>query len=566
MEPGKPPKSKSIFFIACAPVLIVFVFILSFATPPAHAVITNAYVMDMTNATASMYFDPSAGNYVDGTTVNPDIKLRVYYTDSGELAGKWGGFAYAVNSSFKVVSIVSSTTLDQFGPEQGTPGNYFADTSSFLGFGLASVYPARLFAVISSNSSADSNSEFIFIPGSNGWLRGSITPPSSFPSTYNQANGNISVGALSILGTKADLSNVAIDSEDSQNIAIGVCNDLEGVDCSSSALRRRTGTTSLFTGVSAGGARQYPVTKYLVYNGFTYPFSIGVNIRCNQQAITFNPGSGLIDGDNTTIGASVWNEGTVDSNTTFLVNFYKENVTSQNLLGSYYVGPLAAGASISANLTVNTTGFSKPDGSPTTVWVVCDYGNLINEISELDNNNSGQLQVQKRIYMDIFIDGNQTTNFPAGGRPYTLEAHIYDSANASHQNDIVQVSEYNGISAFAPLQDWTDGDGYHTVSSVSIAQGRANSSGWASMAVVPTGQDELSSLNDPGSYSSLNGQYRAFVAAYTSNSIMISSANLTFSDSSIGLPGTTTVINQLQVGNAYAFVYHMYKNTFIWLQ
>ncbi|HQT44457.1 MAG TPA: CARDB domain-containing protein [Candidatus Micrarchaeota archaeon] len=531
-----------------------------------YAYILNATIAsDSTGLPVGLYYDTSAKNFLDGTTSNPNVKLRVYYTVSGDVPnGAYGGFAYLVNSSYYVFTTTTNGNygLDPFGAEQGTAGAYYRDTTSALD--TPGVYPAYAYAVISANSSADPGDTFVYMPQSSGWLRGSISVP-SFASTYNQNTGQVTLlGISSITGTST--TGPSSITADNQQIAIGVCTDTIGQNCSSSALTTRTGTVLLQTGVTAAQAKAQAQTRYLVYNGFSTSFSIGTDLSCSSPS--YSPSGTVYNGDNLTISAIVTNAGNVNVSTPFNVTFYKNSINSSNVLGSALVSTeITPGSAVTGSLTINTSqwNLSNANDNPTTFWVSCDSSNVVNEISESNNNASSSKTIYKVVYMDVYVDGNLSTNFTYAGRPYNVTVNVYDSAGGSHFGDMIQAAEYNGVSIFAPIQVWAGNSSNYSLKPTSLGVVMANESGSASFAIIPTGNRTYA--YNPALYSAALGQYYISISSFTGSGVPLKSVNMTVLNPNPLDPGSqkTGAINQNQVVGINNIVNTLYNYIAKWL-
>jgi len=537
-----------------------------FALPVAYPYIINATIAsDSTGLPVGLYYDTSAKNFLDGTTSNPNVKLRVYYTNSGDIAdGSYGGFAYRVNSSYYVFTTTTNGIygLDPFGSEQGSPGAYYRDTTSALD--TPGVYPAYAYAVVSPDSSPGLTDSFVFIPQSGGWMRGSYSVP-SFASSYNQNTGQVTLlGFSSITGTAT--TGPSTISADNQQIAIGVCTDTVGQNCSSSTLTTRTGTVLLQTGVTAAQAKASSQTRYLVYNGFSTSFSVGVDLSCSSPS--YSPSGTVYYGDNLTISTVVSNAGNVNASTPFNVTFYRNSISPSNVLGSTVVsGEIPPGSTTTQSITINTSmwNLSNANDNPTTFWVSCDSANVQNETSESNNNASSQKTIYKVVFMDVYVDGSLSTNFTYAGRPYNVTVVVYDSAGGSHFGDIIRLAEYNGVSIFAPIQVWAANNTNYSLKPTSMAQVMANESGMASFALIPTGNRTY--VLDPALYTSALGPYYISVSSYTSSGTALKSVNMTVVNPNPQNPGLlrTGIINQGQVAALNNIVASLYSYVTKWL-
>ncbi len=545
--------------ISFNPALFVLAFFI-LAQAISFAAITSAEIVRAdTGAIYSLSFDSTSKSYLDGSAINADIKLRVRSSSSGDLTGKYGGLVYMVNNSYYLISRPPSGELGAFGAEQGS---YYADTDSTVNIiSSYSRYPASVFAVISSDSTLDSSDTFIYIPQANGWLQGTISP-GSFLSTYSQTTWNVTVNAVTMAGLPGS---VAITSYDDAALAMGVCSETTGVDCSSSKLRTRTATgVQFYTGIDPAAARANPVTKYLVYNGFNTPFTVGTDLSCGTPS--FVPSGIVYDGENLNISTSVTNAGVVDVTAPFNVTFYKNVINSTNVLGSTVVSSLTKGSSISTSIVINTSAFglSNPSDSATTFYVSCDSANVQNETDESDNNASASKIIYKVIYMDVFIDGSATTVFPVAGRPYNVSVHLYDSASGSHLNDIVQFTEFNGLSVFAPIQVRSSGGQNYSLKATNFGQVSADSNGWANVTLIPTGNKSYSL--DGALLTTLNGPYSLALNATTSSGTALKSSTLTITNSSASAAtGKTAVVSQSAVTATQTYIYELFTYIQSWL-
>ncbi len=471
---------KAVSFLKAVPVLFLMLsslFVLAFS-PAVFSAFYNASIVTDAGAPQNVYYYAAANAYVDGVTGTPQVKMRVYSTTAGSLAGKYVSFLYRAGDSYKIISVTPTANFAQLGTETPVGSNVYAESPLNLDFNsLLAAYPGKVYAIISPDPTVDMASDsLLLIPSSNGWLSGSFTT-NNVQGSYNPTTRKVTVRVTGITGTTATGSSTI--TTDTNALAIGVCSDENGSSCVDSTLTSRV-AVNLNTGVLPSTAQASPQTLYYVVNGIGSSFCIGNDLTASVSLNASSPEDGNVIG----ITAVVTNNGNVEVARDFNVSIYYDSILSSSLIGRIQVaGPVSVGGSQTVFSSWNTT---RKSGAHTIIAVV-DSSNEVPECTESNNQATAAMSVRTSYYVTLFIDGGPYYGFNDVGRPYNVTIHVNDSLGNNVSDAVVQLIEKNALTLNAPTQIWTEGAEKHGVVTYSIAEVVTNSSGRVAFTFVPSG-------------------------------------------------------------------------------
>jgi len=453
---------------------------------------SGAIVRDLVLGTTSVLYDASAGAFIDPNPgLNPNLKLRVCASTSGELSSMYATTVYKVGSSQKVNAKDSSSDFAGLNAPVANGTGYCADTNLSWNFvsGYAD-YPGYIYAVVSSDQSLNASDTFIFIPTTSGWLNGGYTT-SDPQSAYNQATGYLAnMQASSATGRKSDNTLVEVAGNSNNYIAIGVCNVTGGLleySCSDSTLTNKGTNVNLNTGVTYAsyGYSDTHRNMHLVVNGIPSEFCMGPSFSLGLAANNTAPN----DGEDVKFTATVTNTGNVNVTSSFNVTFFLDSVSSGTKIGTpQSIASLAKGASSAVSATWDT--FNKTGSH--TIYAVADYEGRIDVCGASGANDTVGVDVAATYFAIVWVDGVQTFNFTNPGEPYNVTVAVKQSIWSGGDwqpvpNATVRIVELNGISEFAPVQAWSESSSKRGLNSYAVAEVATNSSGKATFALIPTG-------------------------------------------------------------------------------
>ncbi len=451
-------------------IVVLAVFLLSFASVASAA--SAGFTVDQ-----SMLFTGTSGSpgtfYQDGvggTFGNPDIGIEL--CDVGQ---RYAGAFYAINVSgafsSALVSYSSSTNALAFttndvggGCFQASPGfltvspSYLTTPSPFI---YRAAFPGRLFIGYGLSANPGSISDYIYSDG-DATLLGSYSVSRSF----DQGSRDIAVSTpqISFTSTSGTFSKAATDGNfginDERRMAIGVCNDNYGGDCSAGGiLTSATFPQSLATGLGAGQVNdQNTYQKFVVLNGLGYEMCIGANLQNQLSGVAPNP---VYYGQTLNYSVTLRNPrdtpfeldgGNVDVTTPFDVSIriYEQAnpgnvVDTQSFTAS---GTLTPGGSSAFD-------FTWPAFAQSGIYVIettIDSDGDIVECDEGDNVATTTFELLPVTLPEIFIDDVNTSTFERPNVPYRVDIHVANSDGDILSDAPVVITEVNGLSVSAPVQ------------------------------------------------------------------------------------------------------------------
>ena len=379
-----------------------------------------------------------------GTFQNVLITYQSSTNALGDASTPSGGSCFQTSAGFITVSPSTLTTPD--------PDVYQAAFPGYLWTGYDTV----------ANPGTVTTFDF---GGANMSLRGSY----SITRSFDQVTRNIDVSTpqITFLTSSGSFSKSASDASfgisSDRRMVLGVCEDDYGASCSDGeVLTTAAGfPESYSTGLSAPQVNdQNTHTRYVVANGLGYETCIGANLDPTITAVTPNP---VYYSQNLSITYNIGNPrdtpfeldgGNVDVDTDFDVNVVIYNTSNP----SYVV----------YNQTTTITNTIAPDGTEVlniiwpalrfsgvyTILVTADVDDDIDECNEADNTASTTFTLLPITLPEIYIDGNQTTEFPFANIPYNLSFYFKNSDNVTLSDAYVELTEENGLAVNVPTQTW----------------------------------------------------------------------------------------------------------------
>jgi len=285
--------------------------------------------------------------------------------------------------------------------------------------------------------------------------------------------------------------------------------ELQAFNCTASATTDPGSTATLATGVVNPPDTQTR-TKYYLINGINNSFCIGPDLTVTSVGLS---SGSVVPGTGVTVTGYVSNSNNVAVTQNFKLAFYRDGI---NFANSTEFAGLAAGASTSGAVTLDTTGFLS--GGKTILAKVLDKSNLVGgTIEDCNNNNdnsSSTLTIILGYYLTVFINGVVTDNFDNPGKPYNVTVQIGDTNGGSGSGMILKVIEKNGMNLFAPQQAFTLGSTKYAAVPYSILQITANATGGASFALIPTGNKLYLSQYSYLNLSEYAGNYSLYIELY----------------------------------------------------
>jgi len=472
---------------------LIVILIFSLVMEKASASLINASIVNAANGQIfSPFYGPSADAYIDSDNEvgNPDFALKVCADSSSELTGKYATAAYKIGNTSDFVDVAWDSTYGSMTLFNSCDSKCCTTYSRFGFRDTMAVYPAEIFVGVSSDSVLDNSDTFIYVPPSNGWLRGYYTT-NNVQSTYNQNSGNVSLDISAVTGYKSASETEPIypggAAKDVNYIIVGICSinssNIVHYECTSSRVVKPSDpAVSLYTGVVNPSNSNPAIIRYYVINGIGTSFCIGPDISVSLVPSNPYPYSGEI----INFTATISNINNVDISIPFNVSFYYEN---GNLIDKQLVSSLSKGSSTTRNITLNTAIFGS-SGSHSVI-VKVDQEGAIGECNELNNNATASISIEPIYFINVWIDGEATNEFPRAGIPYNITIYVNNSDGNYIPNATIHLVEHNGLSMFAPLQIWNHSNMKRGMISESIGEVKTNGTGWVNFTLIPTGNKPL---------------------------------------------------------------------------
>jgi hypothetical protein len=559
-------------------ILLLLILALPLIIGNASAALINATLINVTSGQPfAVFYGPSVDAYIDSDTDvgNPDLALRVCTSGAGELQGKYATAVYKIGNTSSYVDIAWDATLNKLTAFDGSCDGSAICCTTLARFSLRdtlAVYPAYVFAAVSSDDTLSTSDDFIFVPQANGWLRGYYTV-STVWSTYNQTSGNVTLDVTAVDGYKTASATEPIypsgAGKDVSYIITGICDlnasNILNYQCySSRTIKPSDSAVQLFTGVTNPSNTNPAITKYYVVNGIGTSFCIGPDL----QITSFAPNTSVaFTGQDVNFTVTLTNGYNVNIDTPFYVRFYYSNGTT---ISTQQVASLNKGLTTSRSVVVNT---AELGGSGTKyINVSLDFNSTIGECNEGNNNGAASVYVGKVYFVDVWVDNVLSTSFARAGVPYNITIHVNDSDGNNAANALIRFVEYNDINLFAPTQIWNHSSNRRGLVSYSTAEVLTNGTGWVNFTIMPTGNKPLVIQNpDMANYV---GNYSLYLELYvggTKETIYSGGQlgnNLTFSlinHNTTMATGTKVVNNQALVQTITNAAYQIYASVLDWL-
>jgi hypothetical protein len=548
-------------------ILLLFVAVLSAQS----AYIINNSIIGSQNVSAADVYSDNTYMYIDNVG-NPDLGLRLC-----GVGQKYVAAVYAANVSgtyvfytiSKNLTTGSSATLVYTSNSGGGAGCYYTPIDSFALSQFkdstrtppvfVSAFPGRIHVLYSDDVSGSSPS-FVFLNYSNGWLRGSYSVPLS-TSSFNQTTGNVTATVSSItfqsstgsISFSPSDSKSGLNSSTGRSILMALCADDYGANCSDAKIINSSSQLPAQLSLNAPTSDQVTYTRYVVVNGLGYgPICIGADI---SPSVSVNPSS-VYPGNSSNITITLTNNGNVNITTNFVLTL---NITGPtgfiNQTNWTITEDIAPGGSVQRSINFTNT-------SRSGTYTFTAIADPLNQVVECNENNivSNTLTVIKTYTIHVLIDGVENDTFEYAGRAYNVTLYVNDSDGNVVTDSTFELTETNGLNPFTPTQVYNDGSYNHSVKSYSIGVIHSNSSGYATLAVIPT-CNKL--YNDPirGPILRNNiGNYSISVRAYGTGFDITNSLNV--SDSSCADPGwvnNKNIINKDYVEGVYDWLYEVFS-------
>ncbi|MEM4714336.1 MAG: CARDB domain-containing protein [Candidatus Nanoarchaeia archaeon] len=489
-------------------ILIAILVILSALTSVNAITYYNASIVNASNLAQliNMSYEPETIKaYRDGAGGNPDITLSVCADEN--LTGKYGSFVYKIGN-WSVFLPLGGTATSNFSVFDNNISNCYYINSTWDFLSDYAIYPGYIYAVVSADDVFDTDN-FIFV-GNKSWLKGRYLF-NNYQLTYNQTTGNINVNVTKIFGnTISDEREIwpggaAVSKE---RILMAVCDINESsllyYDCENGNKTSPGVMNTLYTGVTNPQDNK-TVIKYLIVNGIPHAFCIGPDLSITNLTIT---PSEVFQSELVILNATIKNANNVDVTSPFNISFYEGG----SLIGNINIANLSADAITYATLQYDTTGFSS--GVHTILAIINASG--IGDCNLNNNNKTANFTIKKTYSLTTFINGQINNDFPIPGVPYNFSVKIQDSDNNTDLPNItIKIVEKNGLNLFAPIQGFEQNSEKYGVISYSIAETKTNSSGEASLAIIPLGNKLL--VNSEYNYLNVSqyvGNYSMYIEIY----------------------------------------------------
>ena len=508
----------------------------------------SASIKDQYGNVVSLYFTGSASNpnywYKDAQLAegNPDVTLEVC-----GVGQKYVGATYAINVSneWKYVLITyysSSQSLAYTNAPGFDSGCYYVSPMGNLVFSPSQLtltppvyyaaFPGRIWVMYSSSPSG-TNPGFIFVPESNGYLKGYYT----FHRSFNEDTKKITVGtptvtyypAVGSFSKPADDSTFGINND--RRMVIGACKDDYGSHCyDGMILTTPSFPLELYSGVD-NPTDQQTFDRYIVINGLGSKICIGANLKATTVSVSPNP---VYFNQTLTITFSVKNDrdepyelkgGNVKVTTNFEIKIRIYNSSNPSQVVYETTQAVTDDLLPEESITLNTSWLAQAHSGTYTVEVTVDSDNDIAECDETDNSVTTQFEL-KPVYIPVIrINGAKSTVFPVAGMPYNFSLFLKNSDDEIVSNATIQVVEENGISIFAPTQTWTATIGQQSVKtgvkSYSIAEFMTNDEGVANVTLIPTGNKLYTSEYSYTNIKSYVGNYSIYLQGHVNGEKLI---------------------------------------------
>lgn len=484
------------------------VFLLA-AVMPSYAAVSEARIITSTRTVTDIYYETGttgSHTYIDrGNT--PDATIEINGTADADVASKYIGGLYMINASNITNALYNLTTKNLGNPDPYSAlvqtGDAYAcgtgrscanatyttlswvDTAVVDGYGIPvalSVYPANIWVVISDNQSIENGDTLVYVPTAKGRMKGSFTA-STFESTYDQTVGDIRYDITSVTVNTASGTTQEIDSnyDDRAYIAVGVCEDDTGLNCNSTnMISKDSATVNLGTGIT-GPNDQSTATKYVVANGQGSSFCIGADAQVRTSDLTENVTT-LYYNQAMEIKARIYNNRNVNITADTNLTLWIDGAMVKNWTVTETIGNYSTSNWYSYNWTASVTSGSH------TINATADTSKEITECSETNNDHKDTVTVNKVFTPFIYINGTYGQNFSRIGVPHNVSIFLNDSDGSIQNNSEINITETNGISIFAPVQNWTGSVAptRRGMKSTSVATVTTDK-GWANFTLIPTG-------------------------------------------------------------------------------
>lgn len=442
-----------------------------------YAAITNASIVNVSNnAFINMSWDSGVTKaYIDGAAGNPDVTVQVCGSLLTDVQNKYVKFVYRTGNitGYQNIAKEPSTDYTQLSTCSGT---CCVGASSFNFNSLWAIYPAHVYALVSSDTTFDETDTFVYVPDRS-WLRG-YYQTNDVEASYNQANGNVTVQVTGVQSWTG--SGYSSNSEDQPYFQIGVC-DPDNTKiyywaCSGGYSAASRGTSySIHTGVVSPPDTSTS-TKYYVINGIGTSFCIGPDP--SVVSVSLNPSTQNAGGP-VNVTVSVRNDGNVDITRTFNVTVSVDGDDVQNLT---VPGGLSKYTTTTKSFNLSTGSYSsgahivKARVSPTNVA----------DCNATNNESSATFTLNPSYLVRMFINGTESHTFPDAGRPYNISINVSDTDSNPGSGVMVRIYEVNGINIFAPIQKISTSPN-RGLKAIAYGESTTDSNGIVHFTIIPTG-------------------------------------------------------------------------------
>ncbi|WP_414838022.1 CARDB domain-containing protein [Candidatus Nanosalina sp. VS9-1] len=446
---------------------------------------------------------PDTTAYYQDAQAYPDVGLMLCDTSGSVPADYYVGLEYFMDGENQLVSYSSDQNLGLADTEVSFNGNTCKRTS----IGGLTVSPSEISgtpetkiaafpaeaSMIVSESSDGSNPSFVDTGSS---LSGSYSGNINYDYSSNSLNVDLdSITVNSDIGTRSfdpGASGRGISS--SRPLIIGACSDSNGGSCNG-LVKKKTSNSFPETfsfDISASEVNDQNVyTRYALANGKSFDqVSIGADLDVTGLSASRDP---VYYSQNQTVSFSVRNTGNVPVTTDFYV---EAQIKSNGEVFDTRVFTVTEDISPGNQEAFQYTWEASEESGSYSIEVEADTSNSVQEISE-NNVETRSFQLRPVTFPEIYVNGEKVdekeVEFPDPGVPYNLTVVMENSDNSTLENSQIAITENDGMSAFAPSQEISDGS-FTDVEKTMRFQTDGN--GTASLTMSPTGNILLSERYD----------------------------------------------------------------------
>lgn len=441
--------------------------------------------------------------YYQDAQAYPDVGLMLCDSSGSVSEDYYVGLEYTTGGENQLVSYSSNGNLGLADTTVSFNGNDCKRTS----IGGLTVSPSEISGtpatkiaafpgdadIIVSSSSDGSNPQFVETGST---LDGSYSGNLGYSYSNNELNLNLnSITVNSDIGTQSfnpGTSGRGISS--SRPLIVGVCGDSAGENCNG-LVKKKTSASfpEIFTfDLDKSQVNDQNVyTRYAVANGERFAsVDIGADVEVRGLSTSKDP---IYYSQNQTVSFSIRNSGNVPVTSDFDV---EASIERNGEVFSNERFTVSEDLSPGEQKSFQYEWEASEESGRYTVNVEADTENDIAEISELTQD-STSFQLRPVTFPEVYVNGEEVpeneVEFSDPGVPYNLTLVMKNSDNETLENSNIRIREQDGMSAFAPSQEITEGS-FSDVEK--IMRFRTDENGTASLTITPTGNVLLSERYD----------------------------------------------------------------------